>query len=189
MPAKKTINDIRIKTERLELIAATVEHLQADMRDHAKLSRMIEAQVPRAWPPALMVDAYDYFLQQVGDHPHWQVFWYWVCPDPITGKRVLIGNGGFKAIPDESGMVETGYSVMPEFHGHGYASEAERALIDWAFTDPAVTRVEAETTPDNLASQRVLEKNYLRLTGAGFDEGSIRFVITRREYEESGQMR
>jgi len=42
--------------------------------------------------------------------------------------------------------------------GHGYATEAAAALLDWAFTTLDLNRVQAETDTRNLASARVLEK-------------------------------
>ena len=42
--------------------------------------------------------------------------------------------------------------------GHGYATEAIRALMQWAFDTLDLNRVQAETDTRNLASGRVLEK-------------------------------
>ena len=42
--------------------------------------------------------------------------------------------------------------------GHGYATEAARALLQWAFDTLDLNRVQAETDTRNLASARVLEK-------------------------------
>jgi [ribosomal protein S5]-alanine N-acetyltransferase len=42
--------------------------------------------------------------------------------------------------------------------GHGYATEAARALLDWAFDTLDLNRVQAETDTRNVASVRVLEK-------------------------------
>jgi [ribosomal protein S5]-alanine N-acetyltransferase len=42
--------------------------------------------------------------------------------------------------------------------GHGYATEAGRALLDWAFDALDLNRVQAETDTRNVASAHVLEK-------------------------------
>jgi [ribosomal protein S5]-alanine N-acetyltransferase len=42
--------------------------------------------------------------------------------------------------------------------GHGYGTEAARALLSWAFDTLNLNRVQAETDTRNLASARVLEK-------------------------------
>jgi RimJ/RimL family protein N-acetyltransferase len=50
-----------------------------------------------------------------------------------------------------------GYSMLPEFRGQGYATRAVRLVSAWAF-EIGVKRLIAGTMPDNVASQRVLEK-------------------------------
>lgn len=54
--------------------------------------------------------------------------------------------------------VGLGY-VIARFHQHkGYATEATRAIINWAFQQTTIYRVNASTDIENIASQRVLEK-------------------------------
>lgn len=72
---------------------------------------------------------------------------------------LAIGGLGFLGPPDSEGVVEFGYGLIPAARGHGYATEAVRAALGFA-RDHGALRARAETTPDNLASQRVL-------TGAG----------------------
>jgi RimJ/RimL family protein N-acetyltransferase len=64
-----------------------------------------------------------------------------------------------------------GYSMRPEFRGRGVATQAVRLLSTWAFAI-GVQRLVAGTAPDNLASQRVLEK-------AGF----VREAVERSRFE------
>ena len=51
-----------------------------------------------------------------------------------------------------------GYILDAAAWGHGYATEAGRALLEWAFDALALNRVQAETDTRNAASARVLEK-------------------------------
>ena len=51
-----------------------------------------------------------------------------------------------------------GYCFDDAAWGHGYASEAARALLQWAFDTLEMNRVQAETDTRNAASARVLEK-------------------------------
>jgi RimJ/RimL family protein N-acetyltransferase len=51
-----------------------------------------------------------------------------------------------------------GYSLMPEWRGRGFATRSVRLLVDWALRDVGIARVIAGTHPDNVASQRVLER-------------------------------
>lgn len=51
-----------------------------------------------------------------------------------------------------------GYCLTQEAWGHGYATEAARALLRWAFDTLDLNRVQAEADTRNIASARVLEK-------------------------------
>lgn len=51
-----------------------------------------------------------------------------------------------------------GYCFDDAAWGHGYATEAARAVLQWAFATLDLNRVQAETDTRNAASARVLEK-------------------------------
>jgi RimJ/RimL family protein N-acetyltransferase len=71
----------------------------------------------------------------------------------LTDRRT-VGGIGFKSRP-QGGAVEIGYGLAPSARGHGYAAEAIMALLTVA-TDHGLSRVYAETTLGNVASQRSL---------------------------------
>ena len=75
-----------------------------------------------------------------------------------TVDNMVIGSMGCKATPDDQGMVEIGYDIVPTYQGQGYATEMARAFVKWALDQALVRRVTAECLPDNGASIRVLEK-------------------------------
>ncbi len=54
--------------------------------------------------------------------------------------------------------VGLGYVIARSHQGRGYATEATRAVIDWALQQPTIYRVNASTDIENIASQRVLEQ-------------------------------
>jgi RimJ/RimL family protein N-acetyltransferase len=51
---------------------------------------------------------------------------------------------------------ELGYRLVPAARGHGYVTEASRALLELAFADPDVALVWAHTMRENDASRRVM---------------------------------
>ncbi|MFG2058692.1 GNAT family N-acetyltransferase [Micromonospora sp. NPDC048930] len=67
--------------------------------------------------------------------------------------------GGCALVYDEpaTGQAMLGYSLLPEARGRGLATRAVELLADWAF-DVGLARLWAGTRPENVASQRVLEK-------------------------------
>jgi RimJ/RimL family protein N-acetyltransferase len=74
-------------------------------------------------------------------------------------------------------MVEIGYSLLPDFRHAGLATEMVKGLIEWARRNPRVETIEAETTPDNLPSIRVLERAGFEAAGVGLEPGSHRYRL------------
>ncbi|MFE3161727.1 GNAT family N-acetyltransferase [Streptomyces sp. NPDC059224] len=69
-----------------------------------------------------------------------------------------VGGMGFHAAPDEEGRVEIGYDLTEPARGHGYATEALRALAGWALSRLDVTSLFATVEPGNAPSQAVLTR-------------------------------
>jgi RimJ/RimL family protein N-acetyltransferase len=90
------------------------------------------------------------------------------CRVVDVDSGLTIGGIGFHRVPDDDGVVEIGYGIATSFQGRGAATQAVSALIDVAVRGGARVVV-AGTDADNLASQRVLEKNGFRRTA---DDGS-----------------
>jgi RimJ/RimL family protein N-acetyltransferase len=72
-----------------------------------------------------------------------------------------VGGVGFKGQPHD-GCVEIGYGLAPSARGHGYAAEAVIGLLT-VTADHGAFRVIADTTLDNIASQRTLIRAGFRL--------------------------
>jgi RimJ/RimL family protein N-acetyltransferase len=70
----------------------------------------------------------------------------------------VVGTLGFKGPPDDEGMVEIAYGIVPGRQGRGYATEAAKAGTGFAFGDERVRVVRAHTLPTNNASVRVMTK-------------------------------
>lgn len=83
----------------------------------------------------------------------------WYAPWKMTRKsdNTFLGDLCFKGHAREN-AVEIGYGILPEYEGMGYTTEAVMAMTQWAFGNAGVVFVEAETEPDNKASQRILDK-------------------------------
>ena len=107
------------------------------------------------------------FLRATAAGGEQRPFGYYRIVRRADGRAV--GGIGFKGQPD-GGCVEIGYGLAPSARGHGYAAEAAAALLAMA-ADHGLSRVIADTTPENLASGRTLIRAGFRLVGtdAGLD--------------------
>lgn len=154
---------LRIHTERLELMTAPLDLVQA-MAEGRRTGFTFPAVLPADWPQADLSEflpAYAGILAADREGACWGV---WLMIEKAT--RTVVGDIGFVGRPDEGGRVEIGYSVLPAWREQGYATEAGRALVAWALTQPGVEAVRANTQAENRRSGRVLEKVGMRCLGA-----------------------
>ena len=84
-------------------------------------------------------------------------------------ENVLIGTCGFPGPPDSDGVAEISYGIAPGYQGRGYATEAAKALIEFATKDPRVETIRAHTLAEANASTRVLQKCGLKKIGDAVD--------------------
>ncbi|MFI1972584.1 GNAT family N-acetyltransferase [Streptomyces cinnamoneus] len=68
----------------------------------------------------------------------------------------VVGDAGFHGPPDEAGMVEVGYTVVPGYRRQGYARAMLTALLVRAATEPGVRTVRATIRSDNHASMATI---------------------------------
>lgn len=116
-----------------------------------------------------MKNAYHEMLQgslSFSEERNWYTAWKITLHD-----GTVIGDLCFKG-PPQNGAVEIGYGINEEYRSKGYATEAVRQAIQWAFSNDNVYFVTAETEGNNLASKRVLVKLGFSPCGTG-KEGDI----------------
>jgi [ribosomal protein S5]-alanine N-acetyltransferase len=169
-------------TPRLELVAATVAHLDAELESAVELGRLLGAEVPDGWPPGEYDrPAIEFFRARLAEAPEalgWYT-WYAVLLRPHAEHPKLVGAGGFFGPPGPDGIVELGYSIVPAFRSRGLATELVNALVTRSFSYPEVARLIAHTREDNAASVRVLERVGFLLLGPGLEPGTVQYALSR----------
>jgi RimJ/RimL family protein N-acetyltransferase len=148
---------MHLRTSRLRLVAMTPELGRAET-DRGALARALGAEIPDGWPPPEMHQALGVWSDALAERPElagW-VNWYWLRTAP--GSEVLVGYGGFKGPPGTDGVVELGYAVLDDHQRRGYATDAIAALLEWAWQEPRVARIDAETRHELRPSVQLLAK-------------------------------
>ena len=144
-----------IETNRLRIYPASREQMEA----------FIAAQTDE-----ILKAAYSEMLDGCLAHPgQWEWYAVWMME---LKDGTHIGELCFKGL-SEDGTAELGYGVAEEYRNRGYAAEAVSALVDWAFRQPGVVGITAETEASNTASRRVLEKTGFAPTGETGEEGPL----------------
>ncbi len=168
-----------LRTDRLDLVAATPALAQADLDGREALAAALGVTVPPGWPPELFDEpALRYTLHRLEAGPEQAGWWLYYLVERGPAPSV-VGVAGYKGPPDEEGAVEIGYAVLAEHRRRGLATEAAGALVRHAFGHPGVRLVRAETLPELVPSIGVLEKLGFALVGEGSEPGVIRYALDR----------
>lgn len=165
-----------LETGRLKLVLSTAAHLELELSDRPRLWKELGLRPPVSWPAPLNDDdSFKWSLDFARANPGspWG-FYYFALKEPAG--PVVVGNGGFKGAPDSAGMVELGYSLIPDYQRRGLASEAVGAMVEFC-RSRGVKTVRGETLPELTPSIRVLEKNGFSFVGEGSEPGVIRYEL------------
>ncbi|MBU7585869.1 MAG: GNAT family N-acetyltransferase [Nostoc sp. TH1S01] len=156
----------KLVTTRLNLVPFTLEVVKVAIMGNDKLASFLGVKVLPDWQS----EEFREILPEIADilcKYQFQHEWGWGSLIIHKAENMLIGYVMVKVIPDSSfsptGSLEIGYYVARSYRLQGYASEATKAVIDWALAQPSVQSVTAGCNPDNIASKRVLEKIGMQL--------------------------
>jgi ribosomal-protein-alanine N-acetyltransferase len=175
-----------IRTPRLRLVRSTPVHLRAELESTAALTDALGLSVAASWPPDPQydADAIRWSLRWLEAHPNETQWGFYYIVETETAQ--VIGAGGYKGAPDDTGTVEIGYSIVPERRRRGFAREAVDGWVAHAFADARVRRVIAHTLTELAASIAVLRSAGFSFVGAGTDSqepAAVQYALTREAYE------
>lgn len=103
----------------------------------------------------------------------------------------LIGAATLFDIQRAQGRAEIGYALRPAHWSRGYAQEALRLVLDYAYSKLSLRRIEADVDPRNLPSCRLVERLGFRREGllrerwhvAGECQDSALYGLLAREWQ------
>ena len=161
---------ISLKTERLQLIPLDYEMLSVWKNSGRSALEKILQLEPNSWiiekfyEQETNLALHDFWLPMAKKYP-FDFLWYTNWEIILKEKSCSVGGIGLGGMPSNEGSTEVGYFIDQKFRGLGIASEALEAIKSWAFQDPDLNKLRAETPLDNLSSQKVLEKNQFHREG------------------------
>jgi [ribosomal protein S5]-alanine N-acetyltransferase len=75
----------------------------------------------------------------------------------LAGDHTFIGTISFHRLIKEHYRAEVGYLLHPAHHRKGIMSEALKAVVAYGFNNMGLHSIEAQVTPGNIASEKLLE--------------------------------
>jgi RimJ/RimL family protein N-acetyltransferase len=136
--------------------------------DAERLHALTGARFARPAAPPYMAEALPDVRERLRRHPEEAPWWTWLLVREDTGEAV--GGVALGGPPDAAGRVLVGYAVYPEQEGQGFATEAVRAMIGWAFRQPGVREVRALAPVWNTPALRVAENVGMRPVASDEDD-------------------
>jgi RimJ/RimL family protein N-acetyltransferase len=146
-----------LETARLRLRAHTI----ADFPNCCTLWANPDVARYTVGKPSTQEEVWSRILRYAG---HWSLleFGYWLVEERETGR--FVGEVGLaeyhRGIASQlAALPDLGWVLSPDAHGHGYATEAALAALDWAVEHlHPYEEVSSIIHPDNAASLRVAQK-------------------------------
>jgi ribosomal-protein-alanine N-acetyltransferase len=157
------------RTPRLELVPLPPDVIQHLLRgERAEAEAELGLKLPNEFPSKEDLDGFlPIQLHRMLATPDLRD---WTGRLITTGDpKQVIGHAGFHGPPEVIGRAEIGYTVFKPYRGQGYAKEAAKALIDWAF-EQGQREVFASVAPDNAPSLGVVRALGFTQVGTQIDE-------------------
>ncbi len=152
------------------LLLRRIRH--ADAEDMYTYSKRAEVTRYLLWVPHPCLEHTRQYISYLQEQYRSGELYDWAITLAESGK--MIGTAGFTAVHAEHSSAEIGYVLNPDFHNHGYATEAVRLVLDFGFRVMKLHRIEARCFENNLASRRVMEKCGMSYEGTARDGMKIK---------------
>ena len=143
----------RIETERLVLRVRTVANAE-DIHAYASLP---EVAYPAAFHPVNTLEDEIYYLEHILPERNQKENLPAGYGIVVKGTDTIIGSVDFNH-RHEDDVLELGYTLHPDYWGLGYVPEAACALINLAFRELDLHKIELVCFGYNVQSQRIAEK-------------------------------
>jgi RimJ/RimL family protein N-acetyltransferase len=157
------MTDCDIKTSRLCLRRWN----EQDLPTFAAINA--DARVMEFLPKLLDRKESDALASRIDEHFNDHGFGLWAVEIPtVTRFAGFVGLSIPRFQAHFTPCVEIGWRLAYEQWGHGYATEAARAALDFGFTKAGLAQIVSFTVPENLRSRRVME--HLGMTHSPADD-------------------
>ncbi|HEU4807740.1 MAG TPA: GNAT family protein [Homoserinimonas sp.] len=152
--------------------------------ERGRASELTGVDLPSFFSEERMIWLCNYRINQIETDPASAEWLVRVVVSEPEGE--VVGHAGFHGPPDENGMVEVGYSVVPEFRRRGFAKAIVRALLERASSEPDVAVVRASISPDNEASLATIAGFGFTRVGEQWDDEDGRELLFELPVPVSG---
>jgi len=147
---------MELKTKRLRIVPLNIEQMALLCESQENLNAVLGLATNHAGQDEHLQAAYNEMYKNCQQHEK-DYLWYTNWQIILKEENKSIGSVGFLGAANKKHEMEIGYGINDEYQSKGYATEAVKALCEWAFSQN-VYYIQAQTEPDNEPSKKVLIK-------------------------------
>jgi RimJ/RimL family protein N-acetyltransferase len=163
------MTDTTVRTTRLDLTPLSAESIAALLAGDGTLAaRLPGARFRAPAPPPYRAESCPGGRDRLRARPAEASWWNWLIVARDSGEAV--GSVAFGGPVSADGAVLVGYAIYTAYEGRGYATEAVRALVAWAFGQDGVREVRALAPVWNTPALRVAENVGMRPVASEEDD-------------------
>jgi [ribosomal protein S5]-alanine N-acetyltransferase len=162
--------EISVHTARLELMPLGPDAIEALLAgDAGRLKQLTGVTFPEPiGPPPYMAETLPLVMDRLRRLPAEAPWWNWLVVRQDSAQ--VVGSVALGGRPASDGAVLLGYAMYPGQEGQGYATEAVKAMVEWAFAQPEVRIVRALAPVWNTPAVHVAEKVGMRPVASDEDD-------------------
>ena len=168
----------KLITNRLVLIPFTKQICKNVLNNDFSDLKTLNLKKGKSWPDADVLDTLPRVISNLNKVEHPTGFESWM----IIKKETLevIGDLGFKGINIVEENIDLGYGIIEEERRKGYAAEAVKEIIRWAFLNKNVREITANCLTENTNSMKLLSKfNFVQ---KGVEGNTIYWKLLNENY-------
>lgn len=163
----QTLQIDKLTTERLILIPYTIQICENIINKN--FSNLFDMGLKRgkSWPDNDVIETLPRIINNLSQVESPTGFESWM----IIKKETLeiIGDLGFKGYNHKEENIDIGYGIIEEERRNGYAEEATKELIKWAFSTGLIKEITAKCLIENTGSINLIKK--------------LNFIEAKRDHE------
>ncbi len=149
-------NHLKLNSERLTLIPYTtticIEILDNDFTTITSMG----LKPGKLWPDNEIIETIPRIIKNINKVGMPTGFESWMIIKTTTNE--IIGDIGFKGFNRITSSADIGYGIVASERRNGYAFEACKTLINWAFENESLNTITASCLIDNIKSANLLKK-------------------------------
>lgn len=146
-----------IETERLLLFPMTFQFISKMINNDITAYEEFGIKPIDEWPSMDIKKILPIIKDKLSSQPVPDGFGPWLFVDKLNNR--IVGDGGFKGIPNKNGEIDLGYGIIESRRRQGYGFEAVTSLINWGLSQNNVKVITADCLKNNLASSNLLRKS------------------------------